>query len=108
MDKKLFKIGWADAIENLNGWHNIDDAIKWAEDDDWIVHQIGWILNETEDYILFSSQYNGKSGGREQTFSGLFKIPKPWIKYKISIEPKKQLIDTLIQSGQHVVINMKT
>lgn len=83
---KLIKIGWADAIENLHGWHTKKEALEWAEDDKWIVHQVGWILKETDDYILFTSQWNEASAGREQTFSGLFKVPKPWIQYMHEIQ----------------------
>lgn len=82
---KLIKIGWADAIENLHGWHTEKEALKWAENDNWIVHQVGWILKETDNYILFTSQYNEASGGRKKTYSGLFKIPKPWVIYKEEI-----------------------
>ena len=78
---KLVKIGWADAIENLNGWHTIEEALEWATDDDWVVHQVGWILKETADYILLAGKHNDASGGRDFTWGGLFKIPKPWIKY---------------------------
>lgn len=78
---KLVRIGWADAIENLEGWHTEKEALEWADDDDWIVHQVGWVLKETDDYILLSNKYNEASGGRDGTFGGLFKIPKPWIKY---------------------------
>ena len=78
---QLVKIGWADAIENLNGWHTLEEALEWAKDDNWIVHQVGWILEETKDYILLSSKQNDASGGRDSTFGGLFKIPKPWVLY---------------------------
>lgn len=84
---KLVKIGWADAIENLDGWHTEEEALKWAADDDWIVHQVGWVLKETNDYILLSNKYNEASGGRDSTYGGLFKIPKPWIKYCIDVKP---------------------
>ncbi len=83
---KLVQIGWADAISNEDGWHNIEDAVKWAEDDNWIVHQVGWIIKETKDYILIANIFNEASAGRDETYSGLFKIPKPWILYKSEIK----------------------
>lgn len=83
---KLYKIGWADAIENLDGWHSKEEAIEWALNDDWVVHQVGWIIKETKDYILFTSQFNEASAGRSKTFGGLYKIPKPWISYKTEIK----------------------
>jgi hypothetical protein len=86
---KLVMIGWADAIENSNGWHTIDEATQWAKDDDWIVHQVAWILDETDDYMLMCSKYNEASGGREETYGGLFKVPKTWVKYRIEIQAQK-------------------
>ena len=83
---KLVQIGWADAIENLLGWQSIEEALEWAEDDDWIIHQIGWVIKETKDYVLLASRLNEASGGRESAYSGLFKIPKPWIQYKTEIK----------------------
>ena len=78
---RLIQIGWADAIENLDGWHTKAEALGWAKDDDWSVHQVGWVLEENKDYILLSNKQNDASGGRDSHFGGLFKIPKPWIKY---------------------------
>jgi len=85
-DYKLIKIGWADAIENQDGWHTLEEAQEWHKDDDWIVHQVGWILEETKDYIVLFNKYNEPSAGRKATISGLFKIPKPWIKYKTILQ----------------------
>ena len=87
-EKQLVQIGWADAIENLQGWHTKEEALKWAKEDNWIVHQVGWILEETDSYILFSSQWNEESSGRDKTYSGLFKIPKPWIEYRYKLITK--------------------
>jgi hypothetical protein len=84
---RLVRIGWADAIENLDGWHTEEEALKWADDDDWIVHQVGWVLKETNDYILLGNKHNDASCGRDSTFGGLFKIPKPWVKYCVELSP---------------------
>lgn len=78
-------IGWADAIENLDGWHSEREAKQWAKEDDWIVHQVGWILKETKSYILLTNKMNQASCGRDSSFGGLFKIPKPWILYCVDL-----------------------
>jgi|TARA_Y100000310_G_C20675447_1_gene812773 hypothetical protein len=82
----LIMIGWADAISNENGWHTTEEAIEWVESDNWIVHQVGWVIKETKDYVFIANVYNEASGGREETWSGLFKIPKPWIQYRKKIK----------------------
>ena len=33
----LIYIEWEDAMSYTDGWHNIDFAIDWANDDEWIV-----------------------------------------------------------------------
>ena len=82
---KLEYIEWADAIENLDGWHDLEDALKWGDDDDWIVSQVGYVLKETKGYILLSSIKTNPSKGRAEQYSMLFKIPKPWIIKRIDL-----------------------
>ena len=75
---KFEKIAWADALEFQDGWKTLEEAINWADNDDWITHQVGWVLKETDEYILFSDKHSNDRGeGRK--YSGVFKIPKPWI-----------------------------
>jgi len=92
-NKKLILVGWADAIENLDGWHTQEEAIEWGRTDDWIVHQVGWILDETESYILLSSRFNEACGDRDSSVGGLFKIPKPWILYMKTLVEFKSVLD---------------
>ena len=83
---KFYYVEWADAIEHLDGWQELDEAKEWAMADNWIVKQTGWLLDETEDYILLAGRINPGSAGRETQYSGLFKIPRPWIRVKKEIK----------------------
>lgn len=76
--EQLVKIGWADAIERDGTWISQEEAERWADEDNWIVEMVGWILKETNDYILIATRYLE----RDDVFSGVFKIPKPWIAYR--------------------------
>ena len=78
---KLVKIGWVDAISNLEEWQTEEEALEWAASDNWMIHQVGWILAETETYILLAGWFNETSGGRAAGYSGLLKIPRGWVRY---------------------------
>ena len=84
-NNQLVFIEWMDAIENLSGWHTEEEALEWADEDDWIVHQVGWIMKETEDYVLLCTRCNEARGERKANYGGLFKIPKPWIRYRVEL-----------------------
>jgi len=75
----LIYIEWCDAMTYHDGWHDIDFAIGWADDDEWIVKQSGFLLKETPKYILIASQYNPQIGTNDN-YSELHKIPKTWIR----------------------------
>ena len=82
---KVEYIEWTDAIENLNGWHELDEALEWGREDDWIVREVGCVLKETKDYILMAVKKTKPSKGREAQYGQLFKIPKPWIVKRINL-----------------------
>lgn len=76
----LIIIEWCDAIENSKGWNTLEEAIEWSKSDDWKVTQVGWLLDETKEHILIASMVNNANEYRGESFSGLMKIPKTWIK----------------------------
>lgn len=77
---RLIYIEWGDAISNT-GWMDKEDAIKWGEEEHWLVKNIGWLLKETKDYILLAAKYSDGSG----EYGLLHKIPKTWIKKRKDI-----------------------
>jgi len=79
--KPLIYIEWGDAISNT-GWVSEDDAVAWADSEDWIVKNIGWVVKETKDYILLAGKY---SEGSEE-WGLVHKIPKTWIKTRKTIK----------------------
>ena len=90
-DFKLVAIGWADAMSNEgDSWHTYETAIEWAENDDFVTHQVGWIIKETKEYILICDKFNEPSGGRPELLGGLVKIPTTWIRYREEIKLKKR------------------
>ena len=71
---ELVRVTWNDAIEKLGGWYSEEEAIEWAEEDGWVVTQVGWLLKDVQEYILLC----GKKSN-EGSFGQLMKIPKSCI-----------------------------
>lgn len=68
---------WGDAISNT-GWMSENEAKEWAKEDHWVVKNVGWILEETKEYILLAAKYSDGSG----EYGLLHKIPTTWIKVR--------------------------
>lgn len=75
-------IEWEDAMEFNSGWHDLENSIKDAEDI-VICILIGFILDETKDYILVSSHYI--IDGMNNSVGTPFKIPKSYIRKRKKI-----------------------
>ena len=72
-------IKWNDAMSDIVGWRTIEDAIEWGHDVPCKVEQLGFIVDETEDYILLASKLNF------DIIQGLTKIPKKYILERINL-----------------------
>ena len=56
---KPIYIEWADAVANA-GWASAEEAVEWGKESNWNVRSIGWLLNETDEYILNAIRKNRK------------------------------------------------
>ena len=70
---------WADACANA-GWFGQGEATRWAERDEWIVRELGWIVKETREYVLFAGRWMPPCSYSYEQFGNLQKIPKTWIR----------------------------
>ena len=77
-EEELEYIEWCDAIVMKNGWYSKDDVKYWGENEDWKVKQVGYLIEENENYILLATKYNPQEDGDDR-FSEITKIPKTWI-----------------------------
>ena len=86
MSKKypLVYVEWCDAMSDSAGWMNHDDAVKWADNEDWVIHQSGFLVKETKEYIFMASRINPQAD-TVMKMDGLFKIPKTWIRKKVRL-----------------------
>ena len=79
----LIYIEWYDAIEAQTTWESLDELLKWAKKDDWITKEVGFLLKETDNYILIANRIGGNEHQKE--FSGVMKIPSPWVRKRIDL-----------------------
>ncbi len=84
MPSKLVYVEWCDAISLEVQWQTEEELLEWAKSEDWIVRQVGWIIEETEKYILLAGKISHDSNGDTQVGLGL-KIPTTWILKRIDL-----------------------
>jgi hypothetical protein len=78
-DNVVIKIEWADAHEKDQTWDSVPNVLEWAKSSSWIVKSVGFIVDETNEYIVLSSQVCNIDNTYEQKVGNAIKIPKGWI-----------------------------
>ena len=78
-EPKLEYIEWCDACSQSD-WKSYGQSLKWGKEVEWVIRQVGWILDETDEYILISDKYSMENLHEEAMFNDLMKIPKTWIR----------------------------
>ena len=76
---EMVYLKWTDALEAQAGWKSKEDLEEWIENQNWIIHQVGWIIEETDDYIIIVSRFTEEENEDDIQYNGIFKLPKPWI-----------------------------
>lgn len=75
---KLIQIFWSDATANAR-WMTLDEAIEWGKTSTWDVEEVGWVLDETDEYILLASRRMLQEDS-SYTYGAFQKIPRTWIR----------------------------
>jgi len=77
---KLIYIEWEDARSN-HEWNSGAEVKEWAKTN-CTVKNVGWVFEETKDYILLvSSIADGQFNHDEDTcYGNMIKVPTPWIR----------------------------
>ncbi len=76
---KLIYIEWADAVSNTT-WFDDEMAVEWADNTEWVVKQVGWVIKETKEYICIASRRKEEDTNTVAQWGQLEKIPKTWIR----------------------------
>lgn len=80
----LIYIQWIDICDNTVGWTPIVKLDEWIRPD-WVVHQIGWVYEETETHLVLINMVSEIMG----SVSHMTKIPVKSIIYRNEIKLKK-------------------
>ena len=80
---KLIYIEWHDAFAQ-GGWMTKKELDEWKEGE-WIVREVGWVIEETETQIILAARYSPPDGADVEQYGLLQKIPKTWIRKKIDL-----------------------
>ena len=77
-------IEWCDATEKEYGWSSESEIKEWAETNNWIVKQFGFVVSENKECIVLATRYSPVEND-QPLFGGVIKIPKTWIVKRDSI-----------------------
>lgn len=80
---KLVYIEWHDAFADSR-WMSKNEVDNWKKGE-FIVAEVGWIMEETNKQIILASRYNPADNGDIAQWGSLQKIPKPWIRKRINL-----------------------
>jgi len=87
IDQDNYDIWYRQLIRNLDlvkghGYR----AHQSADNDDWVIKQAGFLLKETDEYILLSMRITEHPHtGDFYRVDGVIKIPKPWIRKRVNL-----------------------
>jgi len=84
MTRKIVYLEWSDAVANSN-WAETKTAEHWADESNFFVQTIGWIIKETKNYICIAASWKEEDDLCDEKFASLQKIPIGWIKKRIDL-----------------------
>lgn len=83
MERGLVYIEWCDAITNHESWISEDEALKWAESERWVNKHVGFLIKETDEYLLLAGEIGGTDN--DKNYGHVTKIPKTWIRQRTEL-----------------------
>lgn len=85
MSSKLVFIEWCDAIASGLDWTEASVALEWGKRSEWVVQEVGWLLEDTKEYIVIASAHKPEDEFCDEQYKHLMKIPKTWIRKRIDL-----------------------
>lgn len=83
---KLIYIEWYDAHGRSGGWFQSNELKEWARRQENFVAEVGWLIEETKEYLLLANKQWTGSNADEHDLGGITKIPKTWIRKRKTIK----------------------
>ncbi|MFQ5330072.1 MAG: hypothetical protein ACE5D4_08815, partial [Thermodesulfobacteriota bacterium] len=84
----LVYVLWDDACTNP-GWHTHEEFEEWKEVAEFICHEVGWLLEETDEHYIFAHRYIPPYIGELSKWGVLQRIPKAWAKIYVLLPASK-------------------
>jgi hypothetical protein len=75
-------VAWTDVIQGAVGWESMEDRLDDADNRSGIVHQTGFLIEETEDNIIIVDSYLND----EDMVGSYHKIPKSIIIQRLELK----------------------
>ncbi len=93
-------IKWVDTITDSDDyWKTVEQTNDFFDRTDNIVHEVGFIWNEDEDFLYLISKYLPSEEDDNLTLtSGRSKIPKKWILERTEIKTKQNKVHKNIKN----------
>jgi len=76
--EKIVLVTWRDSSSLSNSWESEEAAMEFI-DDECIITQVGFVLEENKKYILLCSRVSDFSQSKTKGYGDVFKIPKSCI-----------------------------
>ena len=71
--REILRVVWTDAHVKEQEWNTLESTLEWASSSSWLVETIGILIEESQYYILLSSQLANVDG--ELKVYNAIKIP---------------------------------
>jgi hypothetical protein len=83
---KIIYLEWCDAIADSSRWMSIKEAKDWGNNEDWLIKQVCFLLDETQEYLLLAGRINPHQHTEDEIrVDSLLKLPKTWIRNRIDL-----------------------
>lgn len=77
---KVIYLEWMDAVGNSAWIGTKSECTRWAEESGHYVREVGFLVEETKEFILFAQRYHPEDPHTQENYGAIHKIPKTWIK----------------------------
>jgi len=79
MKNQIVYIEWADAVSAPDKWMYEDNMDNWIKTSGFVVHHVGWLIEETKEHIVISAMRVDETEWNQGVYGHVHKIPKKWI-----------------------------
>ena len=83
---KLIYLKWEDACSNTDFSNTYEKAVEWVEATAYMVEQTGWLIKETDEYILTAEDKIEERNNVPTLYRNVTRIPKSLIRKRKEVK----------------------